>query len=60
MLMETNCDCIKLEGGVVMAPTIKRMVEMGIPVRPYRNDTAVRHLFRRLQSSGGTPESAKN
>jgi len=32
ILMETNCDCVKLEGGVAMAPTIKRMVEVGIPV----------------------------
>ncbi|NCC69715.1 MAG: 3-methyl-2-oxobutanoate hydroxymethyltransferase, partial [Clostridia bacterium] len=32
MLMETNCDCIKLEGGVNMAPTIKRLVDVGIPV----------------------------
>ncbi|NLC73569.1 MAG: 3-methyl-2-oxobutanoate hydroxymethyltransferase [Ruminococcaceae bacterium] len=32
ILMETNCDCVKLEGGAVMAPTIKRMTDVGIPV----------------------------
>lgn len=32
ILMETNCDCVKLEGGKIMAPTIKRMVDVGIPV----------------------------
>ena len=26
ILMETNCDCVKLEGGADMAPTIDRMV----------------------------------
>ena len=28
ILMETNCDCVKLEGGAKMAPTIRRMVEI--------------------------------
>ena len=32
ILMETNCDCVKLEGGSNMAPTIKRMTDVGIPV----------------------------
>ena len=29
---ETLCDCVKLEGGVNMAPTIRRMVDAGINV----------------------------
>ena len=32
ILAETNCDCVKLEGGIEMAPTIRRMVDVGIPV----------------------------
>lgn len=32
ILMETHCDCVKLEGGAAMAETIRRMVEVGIPV----------------------------
>ena len=28
---ETLCDCVKLEGGVNMAPTIRRMVDAGTP-----------------------------
>ena len=40
MLMETNCDCIKLEGGSKMAPTIKRMVDVGIPVMGHMSSSA--------------------
>lgn len=29
---ETGCDCVKLEGGVEMAETVKRIVTAGIPV----------------------------
>ena len=44
ILMETHCDCVKLEGGSAMAETIRRMVEVGIPV--------MGHI-------GLTPQSAK-
>lgn len=32
ILMETGCDCIKLEGGETVAPTIRRIVDAGISV----------------------------
>ncbi len=31
-MRETGCDTVKLEGGVEMAPTIKRITDCGIPV----------------------------
>lgn len=60
LLMETNCDCIKLEGGVNMAPTIKRLVDVGIPVMGHigltpQSATAVGGF----KVQGGTPEGAK-
>jgi 3-methyl-2-oxobutanoate hydroxymethyltransferase len=32
MMQEGGCDCVKLEGGREMAPTVRSMVEAGIPV----------------------------
>ncbi len=32
IMKEGGCDCVKLEGGAVMAPKIKAIVEAGIPV----------------------------
>ena len=32
MMQEGGCDCVKLEGGVEMAPTVKAIVDAGIPV----------------------------
>lgn len=60
MLMETNCECVKMEGGIELAPTIKRVVEAGVPV--------VGHIGLTPQTAtsvggfkvqGGTPEGAK-
>jgi 3-methyl-2-oxobutanoate hydroxymethyltransferase len=60
MLMETNCDCVKLEGGAVMAPTIKRMVEVGIPVMGHIGLTPQSATsFGGFKVQGGTPEGAK-
>ncbi len=60
MLMETNCDCVKLEGGVVMAPTIKRMVDVGIPVMGHIGMTPQSATsFGGFKVQGGTPEGAK-
>ncbi|NLA66611.1 MAG: 3-methyl-2-oxobutanoate hydroxymethyltransferase [Leucobacter sp.] len=60
ILMETNCDCVKLEGGVAMAPTIKRMVEVGIPVMGHLGMTPQSATsFGGFKVQGGTPEGAK-
>ena len=60
MLMETNCDCVKLEGGAVMAPTIKRMVDVGIPVMGHIGLTPQSATsFGGFKVQGGTPEGAK-
>jgi 3-methyl-2-oxobutanoate hydroxymethyltransferase len=32
MMQEGGCDCVKLEGGAEMAPTVKAIVDAGIPV----------------------------
>ena len=60
LLVETHCDCVKLEGGAVMAPTIRRMVEVGIPVMGHigltpQSATSVGGF----KVQGGTPEGAK-
>lgn len=60
ILMETNCDCVKLEGGANMAPTIKRMVDVGIPVMGHIGMTPQSATsFGGFKVQGGTPESAK-
>ncbi|WP_317854029.1 3-methyl-2-oxobutanoate hydroxymethyltransferase [Chakrabartyella piscis] len=59
ILMETNCDCVKLEGGVVMAPTIRRMVDAGIPVMGHIGLTPQTSTsLGGFKVQGGTPESA--
>lgn len=60
ILMETNCDCVKLEGGKRMAPTIKRMVDAGIPVMGHIGMTPQSATtFGGFKMQGGTPEGAK-
>lgn len=59
IMMETNCDCIKLEGGAAMAPTIKRIVEVGIPVMGHIGLTPQSaSSFGGFKMQGGTPEAA--
>ncbi|MBP3538425.1 MAG: 3-methyl-2-oxobutanoate hydroxymethyltransferase [Oscillospiraceae bacterium] len=59
ILMETNCDCVKLEGGANMAPTIKRMVDVGIPVMGHIGMTPQSaSSFGGFKVQGGTPEGA--
>jgi len=60
LLMETNCDCVKLEGGVNMAPTIERMVKAGIPVMGHIGLTPQTSTsLGGFKVQGGTPESAR-
>jgi 3-methyl-2-oxobutanoate hydroxymethyltransferase len=57
--METNCDCVKLEGGVNMAPTIERMVKAGIPVMGHIGLTPqTTTSLGGFKVQGGTPEGA--
>ncbi len=60
ILMETNCDCVKLEGGANMAPTIRCMVDVGIPVMGHIGMTPQSaSSFGGFKVQGGTPEGAK-
>ncbi|MBS1419786.1 MAG: 3-methyl-2-oxobutanoate hydroxymethyltransferase [Firmicutes bacterium] len=60
ILMETHCDCVKLEGGGNMAPTIRRMVDVGIPVMGHIGLTPQSATsLGGFKVQGGTPEGAK-
>jgi len=60
ILMEGGCDCVKLEGGSVMTPIIKRMVDIGIPVVGHIGLTPqTAASIGGFKVQGGTPESAK-
>ncbi|KIR01760.1 3-methyl-2-oxobutanoate hydroxymethyltransferase [Lachnospiraceae bacterium TWA4] len=60
LVKETQCDCIKLEGGVTMAPTIKAIVESGISVMGHIGLTPqTATSFGGFKVQGGTPESAR-
>ena len=59
ILMETNCDCIKMEGGVKVAPTVRRLVDAGIPVMGHIGMTPqTATSFGGFKVQGGTPETA--
>ena len=59
MLMETGCDAIKLEGGATMAPTIRRLVDAGVPVMGHIGLTPqTASSMGGVKVQGGTPESA--
>ena len=60
ILMETNCDCVKLEGGVEYKDTIAAMVKAGIPVMGHIGLTPqTATCLGGFRVQGGTPESAK-
>lgn len=60
LLMETNCDCVKLEGGVNFAPAIEAMVKAGIPVMGHIGLTPQTSTsLGGFKVQGGTPESAQ-
>jgi 3-methyl-2-oxobutanoate hydroxymethyltransferase len=59
LLKETGCDCVKLEGGVEMADTIRAMVKAGIPVMGHIGLTPqTATSLGGFKVQGGPPESA--
>lgn len=59
ILMETNCDAVKLEGGKEMAPAVESMVKVGINVVGHIGLTPQTSAsFGGFKVQGGTPESA--
>ena len=60
IVKETLCDCVKLEGGVNMAPTIRAIVDAGIHVMGHIGMTPqTATSFGGFKVQGGTPESAR-
>jgi len=59
LIKETNCDCVKLEGGVEMLPQIKAIVGAGINVMGHIGLTPqTASSLGGFKVQGGTPESA--
>jgi len=59
LIKETNCDCVKLEGGVEMLPQIKAIVGVGINVMGHIGLTPqTASSLGGFKVQGGTPESA--
>jgi len=59
MIKETNCDCIKLEGGVEMLSRIEAIVKAGINVMGHIGLTPqTASALGGFKVQGGTPESA--
>lgn len=60
LVKETGVDCIKLEGGVDMADTIRALVKAGINVMGHIGMTPqTATSFGGFKVQGGTPESAR-
>lgn len=58
-LQEAGCQAVKLEGGVHMAPTVKRLVEVGIPVMGHIGLTPQSvHQISGFKVQGKTPAAA--
>jgi 3-methyl-2-oxobutanoate hydroxymethyltransferase len=51
LMQQTGCQAVKLEGGVTMAPTVRRLVEAGIPVMGHLGFTpqSVNQIGMRVQ-----------
>lgn len=60
LVKATQCDCVKMEGGVEMAQTIKAVVVSGTPVMGHIGLTPqTATSLGGFKVQGGTPESAK-
>lgn len=60
MIKETMCDCVKMEGGVEMAETIRAVVVSGTPVMGHIGMTPqTAGTLGGFRAQGGTPEGAK-
>lgn len=56
---ETGCDCVKLEGGIEMADTVKAIVTAGIPVMGHIGLTPqTAGMLGGFKVQGNTPEAA--
>lgn len=51
IMQQTGCQAVKLEGGTALAPTVRRLVEMGIPVMGHLGYTpqSVNQIGMRVQ-----------
>lgn len=59
LIKETNCDCVKLEGGVEMLPQIKAIAGVGINIMGHIGLTPqTASSLGGFKVQGGTPESA--
>lgn len=59
LIKETNCDCVKLEGGIEMLPQIKAIAGVGINVMGHIGLTPqTASSLGGFKVQGGTPESA--
>jgi 3-methyl-2-oxobutanoate hydroxymethyltransferase len=59
-MQEAGCQAVKLEGGVVVADTVKRIVDCGIPVMGHIGLTPQSiHQLSGHRVQGKTPESAR-
>jgi 3-methyl-2-oxobutanoate hydroxymethyltransferase len=60
LLKETGAGCVKLEGGVHMAETVRRLVQIGIPVVGHIGLTPQSvHQLSGYKVQGRTPEAAE-
>ena len=60
LIKETSCDCVKLEGGVEYADTIRAIVRAGVPVMGHIGLTPqTATSLGGFKVQGGTPESAR-
>ncbi len=60
LMKETGCEAVKIEGGVVVAPTVQKLVSSGIPVMGHIGLTPQSvHAFGGYRTQGRTEEDAR-